>query len=256
MPGNSIRTLLVDDEPIARAVLREEIEVVAPEITVVGEAENGEQAILQINTLHPDLVFLDLQMPGMNGLEVVRSLEGPNLPFVVIVTAYDQYAIRAFEAGAIDYLLKPVGEERLLHCLDRVRSLRGNTQAIAESLATLQHLLPSGDAQRPRKVVGRLGEEYHLIDLNQVLAFQADRELVWIVTAKQRYLATQSLRMVQERLSGSNFARVHRNALVNLDHVVKMVALTSQRWLLTLDNRQEFIVSKRQAHAVQHLWSW
>jgi DNA-binding LytR/AlgR family response regulator len=104
--------------------------------------------------------------------------------------------------------------------------------------------------------VAKLGEEYHLLDSNQVLAFQAERELVWIITRKQRYLATQPLKVIQERLGCLNFARIHRNALVNLDHVAKMAPLSSQRWLLTLGNQQEFIVSKRQAREVQKLLSW
>jgi len=250
-----IRAVLVDDEPVARGVLREELEAVAPEIEIVAEAENGEQAIRHIGALRPDLVFLDLQMPGMDGFEVVRRLEGPDPPCIVIVTAYDQHAIRAFDAGAVDYLLKPVGEDRLAQCVARVRALRQNALAVAESLTRLQQLAP--DARpAPRKIIGKNGEAYHLIDTQHVLAFQAERELVWIVTARQRYLATQTLRVIQERLANLNFARVHRNALVNLDRVSKMAPMTSQRWLLTLDNGQEFIVSKRQAQAVQRLWSW
>jgi DNA-binding LytR/AlgR family response regulator len=237
-------------------VLREELEATAPEIEIVGEAENGEQAIKSIQALRPDLVFLDLQMPGMDGFEVVRRLDGPKLPCVVIVTAYDSYAIRAFEAGAIDYLLKPIGEERLTHCLNRVRLLRRNSLAVAEYLAAMQRVMPSPtESITPvKKIVGRLGDAYYLIDIDAVLAFQADRELVWIITSKQRYLATQPLRAIQAKLVGLNFARVHRNSLVNLDHVVKMTPLSSQRWLFALSNQQEFIVSKRQAHAVQKLW--
>lgn len=253
---NPIRTVLVDDEPIARGVLREELEAVAPEVEIVAEAGNGEQALREISAHHPDLVFLDLQMPGMDGFEVVRHLEGPDLPCIVIVTAYDQHAIRAFDAGAVDYLLKPVGEDRLAQCLRRVRSFYRNSLAVAESLTRLHQVIPAGPHAAPKKIVGKVGEEYFLIDTGQVLAFQAERELVWIITAKQRYLATQPLRVIQERLAGLNFARVHRNALVNLDHVAKMVPLSSQRWLLTLDNDQEFIVSKRQAQAVQRLWNW
>lgn len=250
-----MRAVLVDDEPVARSVLREELEAVAPEIEIVAEAENGEQALRDICGLHPDLVFLDLQMPGMDGFEVVRRLEGPDLPCIVIVTAYDQHAIRAFDAGAVDYLLKPVGEDRLAQCVQRVRTLHNNALAVAESLTRLHQLLPD-PKPAPKKIVGKIGEAYHLIDTHHVLAFQAERELVWIVTARQRYLATQPLRVIQERLAGLNFARIHRNCLVNLDHVAKMVPLSSQRWLLTLDNQQEFIVSKRQAQAVQRLWNW
>ena len=250
-----IRALLVDDEPIARKVLREELEEV-DDVEVIGEAGNGPQALEQIEALSPDLVFLDLQMPGMNGFEVVRNLEGSALPCIVIVTAFDRHAVEAFEAGAIDYLLKPVGQDRLARCLERVRQLRKSTLAVAESVARLQEAAAQGPQARPRKIVGKLGEEYHLLDSSHVLAFQAERELVWVVTRKQRYLATQPLKSIQAKLCGLNFARIHRNALVNLDRVSKMAPLSSQRWLLTLDNQQEFIVSKRQARAVQKLLSW
>ena len=116
-----LKALIVDDEPIARGVLRDELEEVGS-VEIVGEAENGAIALDLIRTRHPDVVFLDLQMPTMSGFEVVRHLgDGSHLPSVVIVTAYDQYAIEAFEAGAIDYLLKPVGQERLAQAVDRVR---------------------------------------------------------------------------------------------------------------------------------------
>jgi DNA-binding LytR/AlgR family response regulator len=105
-------------------------------------------------------------------------------------------------------------------------------------------------------VVGKSGAEYHLLDLNDVLAFQAEREIVWIVAAKQRYMATQTLRSIDARLAGSNFQRVHRNALVNVNHVRKMTPLSSQRWMLTLSNGQELIVSKRQAHTVRQMLQW
>jgi DNA-binding LytR/AlgR family response regulator len=255
MTAGRLRTLLVDDEPIARQVLREELEEL-PDVDVIGEAENGEQALERIHALTPDLVFLDLQMPGMDGFDVVRNLPGADPPCVVIVAAFDQHAIRAFEAGAIDYLLKPVGQDRLVRCVERVRQLRKNSLAVAESVARLQEIAQQPPSSRPRKIVGRLGEEYHLLDSSQVLAFQAERELVWIITRKQRYLATPPLKAVQEKLGDLNFARIHRNALVNLDHVAKMAPLSSQRWLLTLGNQQEFIVSKRQARAVQKLLSW
>lgn len=192
----------------------------------------------------------------MDGFEVVRNLPGENPPCIVIVTAFNEHAIRAFEAGAIDYLLKPVGQDRLMKCVERVRQLRKSAVAIAESVARLQGVAHQAPTNRPRKIVGKVGEEFHLLDSSQVLAFQAERELVWIITRKQRYLATQPLKIIQQKLGDLNFARVHRNSLVNLDHVAKMAPLSSQRWLLTLANQQEFIVSKRQARAVQKLLSW
>jgi DNA-binding LytR/AlgR family response regulator len=193
-------------------------------------------------------------MPGMGGFDVIRRLEGGKLPIIVIVTAYDQHAIQAFEAGAVDYLLKPVTEARLRKALERVRQLYGKRLEIAESVAHLASAGPEPQAAAgTRKIVGRKGEEYFLLDAGNVLAFQAEGELVWVVTATQRLLATQSLRSLEERLKDLTFRRVHRNAIVNINHVRKMSAMSSQRWLLTLDNGQELIVSKRQAHAVRDM---
>src|ERR1051326_1749884 len=131
-----IKTLVVDDEPIARKVLREELELF-PDVVVVGEAENGADALDGIVELSPDLVFLDLEMPLMGGFEVIRKLTGRTLPVIIIVTAYNQYAIEAFEAGAVDYLLKPVQQSRLAKAVDRARSLQGRPRARAENAANL-----------------------------------------------------------------------------------------------------------------------
>jgi len=249
MPSPAIRTLIVDDEPIARRILRDELGFFG-DIDVVGEAENGEEALAKIGQLAPDLVLLDLQMPGLGGFDVIQKLPEGAMPIVIIVTAYDQHAIRAFEAGALDYLLKPVSQERLEKALDRARALHGRPRDAAESLGRLS------EAARARKVVGRAGEEYFLLNIDDVLAFQAERELVWIVTAKQRYLATQALSHIDSRLRGTVFQRIHRNALVNVNHVRRMSPLSSQRWLLTLSNGQEFTVSKRQAHNVRQMLQW
>lgn len=252
-----IRTLIVDDEPIARRILREELDDFA-EIEVIGEAETGAAALDCIASQRPDLVFLDLQMPVMGGFEVIHRLgRVSHLPAVIIVTAYDQYAIQALDAGAIDYLLKPVGQERLRLAVNRVRKVGPQSLEAAEQLGRLQEIAEHKTGPRHRKIVGRCGEEYVLLNASEVFAFQAEGDLVWIVTAdaKKRYLATHTLRALQDRLRNTSFRRIHRNALVNLDQVRRMSAMSSQRWLVTLSNSQEFIVSKRQAHSVRELLS-
>lgn len=252
-----MKTLIADDEPIAREVLRGELEPFE-DVVVVGEAENGREALERIGEMRPDLVFLDLQMPVMNGLEVVSHLKGGHLPVIVIVTAYDEYAIQAFEAGAIDYLLKPVSTARLQKTIDRARALHSKPRENAEKIVEIAEarVTEAAPGAVNRKIVGRRGEEYLLLDCDEVLAFQADGEMVWIITAKDRYAATQPLRAIEGRLRHMQFQRVHRNAIVNVNHVRKMSALSSQRWLLTLSNGLELIVSKRQAHAIRGLLHW
>ncbi len=247
----TLKTLIVDDEPVARAVLREELECM-PGVAVVGEAADGASALAAIAAARPDLVLLDLQMPGIDGFEVIRRLRhGAHMPVIVIVTAYDQYALEAFDAGAIDYLLKPVGRDRLLQAVERAGRVSGPDAV--EQLARLQEIaeLPAA-GPRPRKIVGKAGAEYFLLNAAEICAFQAQGGLVWIATARGKYLATQTLKALQERL-GPGFQRIHRNALVNVDHVRKMSALSSQRWLITLGNGQEFIASKRQARGIRRL---
>ena len=250
-----MKTLIVDDEPIARRVLRQELEAV-PEVVIVGEAENGRQALQQIAELQPDLVFLDLQMPVMGGFEVVRKLGGGHLPVVVIVTAFDQHAIEAFEAGAVDYLLKPVGEERLRNAVERARRLHQKPLGIANHVANITAVAFSDKSVSGRKIVGKDAGEYFLLDADEILAFQAEGELVWIVTAKQRLLATQTLHVIEDHLKEQQFRRVHRNAIVNVNHVRKMSALSSQRWLVTLSNSLQVVVSKRQAHNIRSMLRW
>ena len=255
MTHRVMKTLIVDDEPIARRILREELEAF-PEVKVVGEAENGREALRKIAELQPNLVFLDLQMPVMGGFEVVRKLGGGALPVVVIVTAFDQHAIEAFEAGAIDYLLKPVSEARLHKAVLRAKSLQNKPIEIANDVAKIAGAAIPPNSTGSRKVVGRIGTEYFLLNAEEILAFQADGELVWIITSKQRFLATQSLRGIEERLAEQQFQRVHRNAIVNVDHVRKMSALSSQRWLITLSNSLQLTVSKRQAHNIRDILHW
>jgi DNA-binding LytR/AlgR family response regulator len=246
----TLRTLIVDDEPVARRILREELAEI-PAIDVIGEADGGARAVAMIEEQHPDLVLLDLQMPEVGGFDVIRNIDqSTHAPLLIIVTAYDRHALQAFDAGAIDYLLKPVRQERLAQAVERAR--RASGREAAGQLAKLREI---GGGDAPRRVVGRAGEEYFLLPVAEIYAFEADGDLVWIHAAKRKYLATQTLRSLEQRLAGANFRRIHRGALVNINHVRKMSPLSSQRWLITLGNQQEFIVSKRQAGSVRSLLS-
>lgn len=241
--------MLVDDEPVARHILEEELSEI-PGVTLVGQAENGKAAIDLINAQRPDLVLLDIQMPGCDGFEVIRGLSVLP-PAVVFVTAFDQHALRAFDAGAADYLLKPVRQERLRAAIDKARAAMKHPAGAAEAVA---RTLEAATAPNSRKrVVGKKGDEFFLLDLDDVLAFRAEGELVWIITKQKRYLASHTLQELAKRVEGARFRRIHRSALINVDHIRKMSTLSSQRWLVTMSNDLELIVSKRQAHTIREV---
>lgn len=190
----------------------------------------------------------------MGGLEVVRNLRrGTHIPVIVIVTAYDKYALQAFEAVAIDYLLKPIRAERLAEAVKRAKRV-SETEA-AERLAQIQEIVDQPGIPQAKRIVGKIGEEYFLLNSSEIYAFQADGDNVSIFTAKKKYLATHRLKALEERRRNTTFRRIHRNALVNVEHVRKMSALSSQRWLITLANGQEFIASRRQAGSIRQLLS-
>ncbi len=184
-----IRTLIVDDESIARKVLRDELEAFE-DVEIVGEADNGQEALRLIEELRPDLVFLDLRMPLMGGFEVIR-LRGDILPAFIIVTAYDQHAIEAFEAGAIDYLLKPVSQNRLQRALQRARALHGNKRQLAENAAKLADATAPATLPHSRKVVGRRGDEYFLLDVNGLDYYVQEPLSRHTITSKNRDASNQ-----------------------------------------------------------------
>jgi len=252
-----MRALIVDDEPVPRRVLREELELLGS-IEVVGEAENGKAALQTIASAQPDIVFLDIQMPGMSGFELLEHLNTGHPPVVIMVTAYDQHVIQAFEAGATDYLLKPISPQRLIQAVERAKRMARYPLQAVEHLARLQELTQPaiGGTRQVRKIVGKLDDDYFLLSPDEVLALQAEGDIIRIITRKQRYTATQNLKAIEERLQNSAFRRIHRNALVNMEQIRKMRVITSQRWLITLNNGEQFVVSKRQARNVREVLNW
>jgi DNA-binding LytR/AlgR family response regulator len=231
-----VRILIADDEPIARRVLKEHLEAIA-DVEITGEASTGPEAVEQIFQSKPDLVLLDMEMPGLDGLAVVRTLRGADSPLIIFVTAYGQHALEAFEVGALDYLLKPVREDRLRKAIDKARRERPTLPAPAQAAV-------------PRKIVGRRGSDLYLLDPKEILAFQAEGELVHIITASERYLAEHSLKGLELELD-PRFRRIHRSSIINTDHIRKISPLSSKRWLLKMSNGFEAIVSKRLANIIR-----
>ncbi len=234
-----MRVLIADDEPIAREILREHVDAIAG-LEFAGEASTGTEAISRIFDLRPDVVLLDLQMPELDGLAVVRSLSGDRSPLIIFVTAYENHALAAFEVGAIDYLLKPVRRERLEKAIEKAR----------------RQLKPVPPAETLRKIVGRRGTDLYLLDPAEIVAFTADGELVHIVTTAQRYLSDHSLKALEEKLDQARFRRIHRSTIINTDHIRRISPLSSKRWLLKMSNNFEAVVSKRLASAIRDNTRW
>lgn len=236
-----MRILIADDEPIAREILRDHIESIGG-LEFAGEATNGTETISRIFDLRPDVVLLDLQMPELDGLSVVRSLTGDRTPLIIFVTAYENHALAAFEVGAIDYLLKPVRRERLEKALEKAR--RQLKPAVPVPSETL------------RKIVGRRGGDMYLLDPSEIVAFQAEGELVHVITTSQRYLSDHSLKSLAQKLEPARFRRIHRSTIINTDHIRKISPLSSKRWMLKMSNNFEAVVSKRLASAIRDDTRW
>jgi DNA-binding LytR/AlgR family response regulator len=234
-----LRVLIADDEPIAREILREHVESMAG-LELAGEASTGPEAISRILDLRPDVVLLDLQMPELDGLAVVRSLSGRS-PLIIFVTAYENHALAAFEVGAIDYLLKPVRRERLEKAIEKARRQLKPAASPTETL---------------RKIVGRRGSDMYLLDPSEIVAFQAEGELVHMISTSQRYLSDHSLKTLEEKLDKKRFRRIHRSTIINTDHIRKISPLSSKRWLLKMSNNFEAVVSKRLASAIREDTRW
>jgi two-component system LytT family response regulator len=210
--ARKISALIVDDEPVARAGMRRMLAEVEW-IECIGEAANGPAAIEAIDTLQPELVFLDIQMPGLLGTEVFRQVR--HQPFVVFTTAYAQHAVTAFELGALDYLLKPFGEDRLRATLDRVRAAVGEPRA--PSLDRFGEAMSHAPMSR---LFVRTGRCIVPLWVSDILWFEAVGDYIAAHVGESQHLLHLSLNQLELRLNPERFVRIHRTHIVNLDHVL------------------------------------
>ena len=234
-----LRVLIVDDEAPARAKLRRYLE--ADERTeVVGEAENGLQAVERVESLQPDLVLLDVQMPGLDGFDVMAALQDGDLPHVVFVTAHDEHAVRAFEVRALDYLLKPVDRGRLRSAVDRVLE---SGRPGREALRALEDR-PAATTALDRFLVRERGR-LRLVAVDDVDWIGAAGNYVELHVGDRTHLVRGTLNELESRLPGRRFARVHRSTIVNLDRVRELQPWSHGDLLLVLDCGTELRLSRR-----------
>jgi DNA-binding LytR/AlgR family response regulator len=271
MKNSPIRAIIADDESYLARYLTDALRVAWPELEIVATLANGVEAAKAIDTFQPDVAFLDIQMPGMTGLEVAQGIEGATL--AVFVTAYDEFAVRAFDEGAVDYLLKPVNAERLAKCVERVKlrlsamrvdadltaSAANSSTAIPANLAqALQALMRTGAlpvAQPYLRYVraherNAQGEQVLQIDVNEVLYFDAADKYTCIVLQAGEKLIRTSVSELEAQLDPSQFQRIHRSTLVNLRHIHATRRDESGRMFVRIKAHQRELAVSRAYHDV------
>ena len=260
---SKITVVLVDDEPLAIRLLAEILSH-HDDIEVIGECSSSVEAIKKIQKLQPDLVFLDIQMPTNSGFDVVREIQSDVMPFVVFVTAYDQYALQAFDVFALDYLLKPVDPERLVVTLqqvrERIRAREVSDKARVLDVAAEQDRpqpIPSATEASPSALQDRLairdGVSTDLVPFEDIDWIDAAGDYMCVHAVGKTYVMRCTMKELQQRLSAGPFARIHRSTLVNLNKVQAMEALPRGESLLLLPNDVRLKVSRNFRQEVQAL---
>jgi DNA-binding LytR/AlgR family response regulator len=261
----TLTALIIDDERLMRDQLRSRLATAWPELEIAGEAANGIDALSAIDEYEPDLIFLDIRMPGMTGLEVAARLAGR--VHIVFVTAYDQHAVEAFERGAIDYLLKPVEEDRLAITIERLKkrlgSVDGETKAVSETsqsdlaelIDQLSHKLQlPGSKRELRWIKAAIGANLRLIPIEEIVYFQADDKYTRVFTAQSEALIRKPIKELIEELDAEKFWQIHRATIVNAGEIAGAARDYRDRLLVSLKNRPEKLeVSRSYTHLFRQM---
>jgi DNA-binding LytR/AlgR family response regulator len=252
-----IRTLIVDDEPMARERVRSLLEP-QPDIELLGECSDGQQAVLAIERLQPQLVFLDVQIPGLDGFAVLRAVPPDRMPLVVFTTAYDEYALRAFDSQAVDYVLKPVQPARLRKTVERLRELLAAREPgsadLDATLSQLRRLIettqsPAGGEAPLQVIQAGTGAGIRMVPVADVVYFEAADKYVRVLTERHEYLIRTPLRELLPRLDPAVFWQVHRGTVVRATAIESVVRDESGRLAIVLRGRPEKpAVSRLYAH--------
>jgi two-component system LytT family response regulator len=243
-----IRVIIVDDELLGRTVIREMLRR-EPDFTVVGECANGHEAIAAINVERPELIFLDVQMPELDGFDVLAALDAEQLPLVIFVTAYDQYAVSAFEVHAVDYLLKPFDRERFGKALQRAKEQLQREHLNQAPADVSQRILALLEEQRAKpKYLERL-----VIKTNGRIFFLKTEEIDWISAEgnyvnlhikRDSYLLRETISHLESQLDPRRFARIHRSQIVNLDRIRELHHWSHGEYKVILHNGEELMLSR------------
>ena len=235
-----MRTLIIDDERLARAGLRRLLKPYR-DIEIASEAANTEEALRAINRFHPDLIFLDVEMPGQNGFELLEQLE--DVPLVIFTTAFDAYAVKAFEASALDYLMKPISTERLEEALGRAR----------KALATASKDLPTGGSPALRHIFVRDGDRCWIVRLADVRLMESEGNYTRLHFGAESPLIFRSLSAIERRLNPNLFFRSNRSQIINLQWIEGVDSEIEGRLIVKLAKGKQVEVSRRQSQRLRQL---
>jgi two-component system LytT family response regulator len=235
-----MKTIIIDDEKLARSRLRRMLGKYDL-VEIVGEARNGKEALALIGKTRPDVIFLDIRMPLLTGFEMLEKLD--RSPYVIFTTAYDQYALQAFEENTVDYLLKPVSEEKLDRAITKVEKILDKGPPAAFDLEfIMQSIQRKTDVMRRFSV--KVGDRIYIIQDNEVVSFHAEDKYTFLNTAKDKYIIQFSLKDLESRLDSDRFIRVHRSAIVNIEQIESMHRWFGGRIRLIMANQTEITVSQ------------
>ena len=248
MSDDALRVIVADDEPAALSGLARRL-AATPSVQVVAACANGIDALERIRATRPDAAFLDVAMPGLAGLDVVRALDPAERPHIVFVTAYERFAIQAFELYAVDYLLKPFTRDRLAVAVARLHERRRDRRPANEALEDFLNSTRGGAAPADRLVV-RSGETILVIPAHEIDWCAAEDNYVQIHAGPKRHLVRMTMRRLEELLPRTTFARIHRSAIVNVERVRECAPLGGGEYRLTLVNGARLVVSRSYRAAV------
>jgi DNA-binding LytR/AlgR family response regulator len=236
--------LIAEDEPLMRERLKDKLAETWPELEIVAEVADGVAAIEAFHEHRPQIAFLDIRMPGMTGLDVAAAIGGDC--HVVFITAYDQYALKAFDAGAVDYLLKPVESDRLAATVERIKRKLASPPADLSALVAELRATVTSDVSRMKWIKAAIGKQVKLIPVGDVVYFQADTKYTRVVLQIGEALIRTPLKELLAELDPEKFWQVHRSTIVNLDAVAGVLREDAERQFILLKNRQERLPISRQ----------
>ena len=242
------KAVIADDEKELRTYIRSMLSEVWPELIICGEAKNGKEALQMVESLHPDVAFLDIRMPGLSGMEVAKKIVG--LCRIVFVTAFDQYAVEAFEKEAVDYLLKPISKERLLQTVQRLKNQLESSneppERLADVIEQILSKLPSrGEANFLRWIKAQNKDSIRLIPVEEADYFKAEDKYTLVITKDGESLIKKSIKELVQELDPGQFWQIHRGTIVNVSKIDKVSRSLTGRGILKLKGRSELLTVSR-----------